>query len=169
MIRAELAIALILATTVFAATQPIDQSTLLSRAQDVVARLVSGDVEPLLPTLTDRMKAAIDADGLRRMMPNLALQYGAFKSQTGARFESQGVMRVVLVSCAFERANVEFRVAFDPNDRLAGLGLAPPKPSVPYSPAPYVTASAFRDEPFTVDAGGWPLPGTLSMPRAIRS
>ncbi len=129
-----------------------------------MARLVSGEVEPLWPTLTDQMKAAIDADGLRRMMPGLAVQFGAFKSQTGARFESQGVMRVVLVSCAFERANIEFRVAFDPNDRLAGLGVRPPEPTVAYSAPPYVTASAFRDEAITVDAGGWPLPGTLTLP-----
>ncbi len=149
-----------LATTQQVRTRPPS----LSRAQEVVPRLVSGEVEPLLPTLTDRMKAAIDADGLRRFMPGLVLQFGAFKSQTGARFESQGVMRVVIVSCAFERANVEFRVAFDPNDRLAGLGVAPPAPTVAYSAPSYVTASAFRDEPFTVDAGGWPLPGTLSMP-----
>jgi dienelactone hydrolase len=136
----------------------------VSRAQDVVQRLISGEVEPLLPTLTDRMKAAIDAQGLRSIMSALSLQVGAFKSQTGARFEAQGVMRVVIVSCAFERANVEFRVAFDPNDRLAGVGLAPPATAVAYSAAAYVTASAFRDETLTVDAGGWPLPGTLSMP-----
>jgi alpha-beta hydrolase superfamily lysophospholipase len=164
MLRLLLAIALLLATSSSGTTQQIDEAALVSRAQDIVARLVSGEVEPLLPTLTDRMKAAIDADGLRRLMPGLSLKFGAFKSQTGARFESQGVMRVVLVSCVFERANVEYRVAFDPNDRLAGLGIAPPAPTVPYSAAPYVTAPAFRDQPFTVDAGGWPLPGTLSMP-----
>ena|SRR5215203_1533360 len=164
MLRVLLAIGLILATSASATTQQMDQAALISRAQDVVARLVSGDVEPLVPTLTDRMKAAIDADGLRRLIPGLALQFGVFKSQTGARFESQGVMRVVLVSCVFESATVDFRVAFDPNDRLAGLGVASPKPSVTYSAASYVTPSAFRDEPSTVDAGGWPLPATLSMP-----
>jgi uncharacterized protein len=164
MLRVPLAIVLITATSASAITQQLDQAALVARAQDVVARLVSGEVEPLLPTLTDRMKAAIDANGLRRIMPALSLQFGAFKSHTGARFEAQGVMRVVIVSCAFERANVEFRVAFDPNDRLAGLGVAPPAPTVAFSAAAYVTASAFRDESFTVDAGGWPLPGTLSMP-----
>jgi dienelactone hydrolase len=59
---------------------------------------------------------------------------------------------------------VEFRVAFDPNDRLAGLGFGPPEPAVAYSAPPYVTASAFRDEAITIDAGGWPLPGTLTLP-----
>ena len=147
-----------------AAAQPADQSVLVARAQEAVARLVSGEVEPLLPTFTDKMKAAIDANGLRRFIPNLIARFGAFKSQTGARFESQGVMRVVLVACAFERANVEIRVAFNPADRIGGLGVGPPEPTVVYSAPAYVTASAFRDEAFTVDAGGWPLQGILSLP-----
>src|SRR5688572_15754761 len=160
-----LAIALSLAATVeFSALPQADQSVLITRAQDVVARLVSGDVEPLLPNFTDKMKAAIDANGLRRLIPSLVAQYGAFKSQTGARLESQGVMRVVLVACAFERANVEIRVAFNPADRIGGLGVGPPEPTVVYSAPAYVTASAFRDEAFTVDAGGWPLQGILSLP-----
>jgi uncharacterized protein len=160
-----LAIALTIASTVeFAAAQQADQSVLIARAQDLVTRLVSGDVEPLLPAFTDKMKAAVDANGLRRFIPNLVAQYGAFKSQTGARFESQGVMRVVIVACVFERANIEIRVAFDPVDRVGGLGLLPPQSTVAYSAPAYVTTSAFRDEAVTVDAGGWPLPGTLSMP-----
>jgi len=164
MVRLTIAVLLILAITTPEAAQQAEPSILVSRAQEVVERLVSGEVEPLLPTLTDRMKAAIDADGLRRIIFNLILQFGAFKSQDGARFEAQGVMRVVLVSCAFERANVEFRVAFDPNDRLAGLGVRPPEPTVAYSAPAYVTRGAFRDEAITIDAGGWPLPGTLTPP-----
>ena len=160
-----LAISLTMATAVVpAAAQQADQSVLVARAQEVVERLISGDVEPLLPTFTDKMQAAIDANGLRRLIPGLVAQVGPFKSQTSARFETQGVMRVVLVSCAFERANVEIRVAFDPADRLGGLSFRPPESPVAYSAPAYVTASAFRDEAFTFDAGGWPLQGTLSLP-----
>ena len=165
MLRVLLAISLTIATAVQpAAVQQADQSALVARAQEVVERLVSGEVEPLLPTFTEKMKAAIDANGLRRFIPGLVARYGSFKSQTGARFESQGVMRVVLVSCVFERANVEIRVAFDPVDRIGGLGVGPPESTVPYTSPSYVTPTAFRDEAFTVDAGGWPLPGILSLP-----
>ena len=134
---------------------------LVARAHDVIDRLVSGDVEPLILTFNDKMKAAIDADGLRRWCRTLAAQVGAFKTRNGARTESQGGLRVVLVSCAFERANVDFRVAFDSFDRIVGIGFRPPAPTVAYTAPAYVTPTAFRDEAFTVDAGGWPLPGTL--------
>jgi dienelactone hydrolase len=146
------------------ALQQADQSVLIARAQDVVARLVSGDVEPLLPSFTEKMQAAADANFLRRLIPGLVARVGAFKSQTAARFEQQGVMRVVLVTCAFERGNVEIRVAFDPTDRIGGLGIPPPASTVPYTTAAYATRALFRDEAVTVDAGGWPLPGVLSMP-----
>src|SRR5688572_6163351 len=125
MLRTLLAISLTFGIGASGAVQQADQAALVARAQDIVARLVSGDVEPLLPTLTDKMKGAIDANGLRGFVPNLVAKVGAFKSQTGARFVSQGVMRIVLVACAFERANVEIRVAFNPQDQLGGLGIGP--------------------------------------------
>ena len=137
---------------------------LVARARDVVERLVSGDVEPLFQNFNDKMKAAIDADGLRRMVPNVAVQAGSFKTQNGVRTDSQGGLRIVFVSCTFERATVDARIAFDSFDRIVGIGFRPPESTVAYVPPPYVTPSAFRDEPFIVDAGGWPLPGTLSMP-----
>ncbi|MEO7135754.1 MAG: alpha/beta fold hydrolase [Vicinamibacterales bacterium] len=164
MLRILLAMALAVASSASATTQQIDQVALVARAQEVVARLVSGDVQPLLHTLTEKMQAAVDANGLQRLIPSLVAQVGPFQSQIVARFESQGVMRVVLVSCEFERATVEIRVAFDPLDRLAGIGFLPPKPTVAYVAPPYVTVSAFRDEAITIDAGGWPLPGTLTLP-----
>ena len=137
---------------------------LVARAHDVIDRLVSGEVEPLIPTFNDKMKAAIDADGLRRLVPSLAPQFGAFKTRNIARTESQGGLRVVIVSCTFERAIVDLRVAFDSFDRIVGIGFRPPVSTVPYTAPAYVTASAFHDEEFTVDAGGWPLPGTLTRP-----
>ena len=88
-----LAIALTIVTGVSGAVQQADQSVLVTRAQEVVERLVSGEVEPLLPAFTDKMKAAADANFLRKLIPRLAAQFGAFKSQTGARFESQGGSR----------------------------------------------------------------------------
>jgi dienelactone hydrolase len=147
-----------------AAAQQAGESSLVARARDVVSRMLSGDVEPLLPSFTDRMKAAIDANGLRRMMGNLIIQAGAFKSQNGARVETRGPIRGVIVSCTFERAEVDMRIAFDPADRLAGIGIASMRPTASYVPSPYATTSAFRDQEITVDVGGWPLPGTLSMP-----
>ena len=163
--NALLAMTLTVAAAVESATvQQTDQSALIARAQELVARLISGDVEPLLPTFTDKMKAAVDANALRRLFPGLVAQFGPFKSQTGARFEPQGVMRVVLVACAFERANVEIRIAFNPADEVGGLGYRTLESTLPYATPAYVTSSAFRDDAVTIDAGGWPLQGTLSMP-----
>jgi dienelactone hydrolase len=145
-------------------SQPADASTLIPLAREVVDRLVSGQVEPLFQMFNEKMKAAIDADGLRRMIPSRIAQLGPFKSQVGARTESQDVLRVVFITCAFERANVDVRIAFDTFDRVVGIGFRPPVSTVSYAPPAYVTPSAFRDESLTVDAGGWPLPGTLSLP-----
>ena len=117
MLRLLLAVSLTVITgTEFPSARQADPwPALVARAQDVVADGSSpAKSSRCCLTFNDKMKAAIDADGLRRLVPSLAAQFGAFKSQTGARTESQGGLRVVLVSCAFERGNVDVRVAFDP-------------------------------------------------------
>jgi dienelactone hydrolase len=165
MLRPILAISLAVVTVAGAGAsqQPDPWPPLVARAREVVERLVSGEVEPLIPTFDDKMKAAIDADGLRKLAPSLVAQFGAFKSLNGTRTDAQSGFRVVFVSCTFERADVDIRVAFDSFDRIAGIGFRPATTTAYTAPA-YVTAAAFRDEAFTVDAGGWPLEGTLSLP-----
>ena len=137
---------------------------LMARAVDVVDRLASGAVDPVLAQFTDQMKAAVDPASLRSLFPSLVGQIGAFKEQLGARTETRGEFTVVLVSCSFERATVDVQVVFDPQGRIAGLAVRPPAPTTSYEAPSYVTPSAFRSDPVTVDAGGWPLPGTLTVP-----
>ena len=140
-------------------------AALTARAREVVERLASGDVAPIVPMLDDTMKAAIDEARLRAIFPAVIVQAGAYKGLEGIRTELRGPNRVVFVTCAFERNQVDVAVAFDGSGRITGLRLFPVvAPAASYSPPSYVDPAAFRDEPITVDAGGWPLPGTLTVP-----
>ena len=55
-------------------------------------------------------------------------------------------------------------LTLDAANKVAGLLMRPHASTVRYVAPPYVTAAAFTNQDVTVDAGGWPLPGTLSMP-----
>jgi hypothetical protein len=138
---------------------------LVERARDVVARLASGDVEPLMPAFTDQMRAALDAAKLKMLFPSVILQVGPFKGQTGTRTEVRDGFRLVIVTCAFDRGNLDVMVAFNPAEQIAGLNIRPPAaPAAAYASPSYATPAAFREEPLVVDAGGWPLPAVLTMP-----
>src|SRR5689334_13050802 len=144
-----------------------DGAALVGRSREVIDRLASGDVGPIVPMLNDTMKSATDASRLRAMFPSLVLQAGAYKGQTATRTEMQGEIRVVVVTCAFERGDVEVLVAFDAAGRIAGLRMRPgaaAAPATPFSSASYVAPATFREEPATVDAGGWALPGAVTVP-----
>jgi dienelactone hydrolase len=149
-----------------AAGQRPGEDVLVARAREVVDRLSTGDVAPILPLLDERMRAVLDETALRGVFPSVILQAGAFKGQTSSRVEVRGENRTVFVTCAFERSPLDVAVVFDASGHIAGLTVRPITSSAAaaYSPAAYVNPAAFRDETLTVDAGGWPLPATLSLP-----
>ncbi len=142
-----------------------DEASTIAQARALVQQLLAGDTAPLVARFTDQVKAAVSEAQIKQGVAGLPAQVGAFQSQGTARFEAKGPLRVVTVTCQYERAAIEVVIAFDAADRIAGLSMRPAAaPAPPYVPAPYAVATAFKDQPVTVDAGGWPLPGTLSMP-----
>jgi dienelactone hydrolase len=133
-------------------------------AEDVVDRLASGDVEPIVALFTEQMAAALTAEQLRGIFPALAAQVGAFERRGGHVSVARDPARVIVASTIFERGRFNVQVAFDADGRIAGLFVVPQPPAVAWTPPDYADLAAFRTEDVTVDAGGWPLPGTLTMP-----
>ena len=170
MVRLAIAVLLIFATTGRAVAQQAEPSVLISRAQDVVARLVSGEVEPLLPTLTDQDESGdrcgwAPPDDAGPGGPVRRLQVTDRSSVRVAGCDARGA-RVLRVRARECRVPGRVRPATIVSQASASVLRSRP---LPYSAPAYVTASAFRDEAITVDAGGWPLPGTLTLPIGERT
>lgn len=147
------------------AGQDADMARYVERANGIVDQLMADEVEPVAAMFNDRMKAAVTVEQLRGGLASARLQAGPFKARVDARGQMRGAMHAVVVTCEFERNNVEVAVAFDEADKIAGLSIRPATTTTePYATPAYVTPSAFTDVPVTVDAGGWPLPGLISMP-----
>lgn len=147
------------------AQQPDPWQPLVARAKVVVDQLVAGDTAPIVAQFNDQMKAALTEDRLKQTMVAVMAQAGAFKSQTSARGQAQGNFRVIIVSCAFEKSVVDVTVVFDAADKIAGLSLRPAAPSAAeYTLPPYAKPASLVESSLTVDAGGWPLPATLTLP-----
>ena len=110
-----------------------------------------------------QMSAALTADGLRGIWTSFHQQVGAFQSFLDQRASArpQGMTAVVL-GCQFEKAAVNLILAFDADNKIAGLHFTP-RPAVATEPA-RPTSTKFTEEQVTVGTGDWTLPGTLSMP-----
>jgi len=112
---------------------------------------------------TDDYASGLTATKLERYWLGLTAQHGAFDRVTGTeRANRDGTETVVArVACAQGTGQVELAA---PDGGVDGLWFP-----ATYSPPDYADRSAFTEREVTVDAGGCPLPATLSVPDATGS
>lgn len=113
----------------------------------------------------ETMKKAVTAAQLGAAAEQLAVKGGGWKGAGEARAEKRGALVSVTVRGDYERLAVDFLVSFDAAGKVAGFYITKMESTVPWALPPYAKAESYREEPARVDAGGWPLPATLSLPR----
>jgi fermentation-respiration switch protein FrsA (DUF1100 family) len=111
-----------------------------------------------------QMAAAMSASQLRDLWLTVRQQVGTFTSFIDQRVTTQAAgVTAVILGCQFDKTPVNVIVAFDAENKIAGLRITPRVAANQQSTAP-PTSSRFKEESVTVGAGEWALPGTLSMP-----
>jgi dienelactone hydrolase len=133
-------------------------------ARTTVERLAEGRYDAVVATFDEKMRAALPADKLRATWASVQTQTGAFRRVRDPRVETKGDFVLVVFPAEFANANAEIQLVFNPARRIAGFSVRPPTPDAAFSDAAYVVPGSFAERDATVDAGGWPLPGTLSVP-----
>ena len=158
------AAALAIASFAASSAQPVDEAKVVALARTALDHLVSGEHAPLIAMFDDKLRAAMPPEKLRATWNAVQAQFGAFKQAADPRIVIQGDIRVAVFAVEFERAKLLIQFAFNPAGQIGGFGARPPGPAAAFSDAPYVTPENFTERDVTVDAGGWPLPGTVAMP-----
>ena len=146
------------------AAQPTTPPDFVQLALTTVDRIVKGDYPALYATFDEKMRAALPEEKLRGTWASVQVQAGAFIKAGEPKLDSKGGFHIVTVPAEFANAKAEFVVAFNASGTIAGLNVRPAVPSTPFTDAAYVDRKAFTERDVTVDAGGWPLPGTLTVP-----
>jgi dienelactone hydrolase len=136
----------------------------VDHARRVINLLAQQKFDEVAAEFNAQLTSTVSAVQLRDLWTAFANQAGEFKSFIDDRVSATpyGVTAIV-VGCQFERGALNVIVAFDAQDKIAGLRLTPRAPASepPAAPPP---GSRFKEEALSVGASGWPLPGTLSMP-----
>jgi hypothetical protein len=130
--------------------------------------LVKEDFAGAVAQFDATMRSALPELKLREVWQTLRKQAGQFKTQLRTRMETLGGYNVVFVTCRFEQADLDAKVVFDARKQIAGLFFVP-STAAPgsFAPPPYAKAGAFGEKDFTVGAGEWSLPGTLTLPAEV--
>jgi len=141
------------------------------RADSVAVRLVEllvrGDYATAEAMFVPAVAAALPEAKLQATWEAVQGQVGQFRRQTGTRVSTVRAFQAVVVTAEFERATLDFRVTVDSSEHVAGFFIQPAAPSgaaalPPYAPQP----SSYTERSIVVGASGWPLPGTLMVPRS---
>jgi len=139
------------------------ESPAVDHATRVLDLLEAGKFEEVAAEFNAKMVAALPVSRLRDVWTTVSRQAGARTSIIRQRVVTQatGIVTVVNV-CQFEKAALTVMLSFDSENKIAGMNITPSNsPAVPNA-AP--ASTRFTEEPVTVGAGKWALPGTLSMP-----
>ena len=138
-------------------------------AKHIVGLLAARDFETAVKSFDAAMSEALPAANLGEVWQTLEAQAGPFKEQTGARQETEAGLAIVFVTCRFQHAVLEAKIAFDASGKIAGLYFVPPRATAEHTmpehsmPA-YARPEAFSARQVTVGSGVWVLPGTLLIP-----
>lgn len=150
----------------FASAAPQAASPLVDAAKQIVDEMVAGQFGKVEALYNEKMAAALPPGKLASAWNSLIGQVGVFQSIDQTRTDRAGDQKIVTLVCKFERAELDARVAFDPDGKLAGLFFRPHEQPFPSWTAPsYVNPSSFMESSLPLVNGKYDLPGTLTVPK----
>ncbi|QUH26234.1 alpha/beta fold hydrolase [Serpentinicella alkaliphila] len=135
-------------------------------AEGFVDYIVAEDFESAVAMFDDNMKKAMSVSKFEQTWSQLQKQVGGFERKISNRVEKIKEYDVVFVTCKFEQDNIDIKVVFNKDKRIAGLFFEPAKDVdvTEYSPPIYSQPKNFTESEITIGNDEWALPGTLTIP-----
>ncbi len=137
---------------------------LIQEARDFINQMAQGDFTGTGRLFDSTMAQALPEATMKEAWHQLIGQAGAFQSVLTCQAADHQEIRIVMVSCQFQNAPIDFRVVFNPSGQISGLNYQLAASATPYNPPAYVHPEAFHEVEVSVGSGEWALPGTLSLP-----
>lgn len=161
---------LVLAFTIMSCGEKDDdtplQGDLTGLAKEYISKLGTGDFDDADTYHNADMRQALPGNKLAETWQSIEAQFGSYQNIERTRTGEVQGFDLVFVTVNFSKAEVEFRVVFDDDQRIAGFhieSVADPLADL-YTPPDYAQLGRFTEEEVTVGSGEWALPGTLTLP-----
>ena len=104
--------------------QPAQESgtiDLTNQAKDFVDLLVQGEYARVLDRFDGKMQEALPEEQVEEMWTALQDKFGRFQKQIGVRQTREHGFDCVYVTCSFDSKNIEIKVVYDNEQKVAGL------------------------------------------------
>ncbi len=159
-----LAVTYLIAVAVeFAPAQETGGADLKAQARQFVEQLNSGQYDQAVKGFDATMTGAMPANKLRDAWQSLPPRAGVFREIVGVTMVKKGDFDIAVVTCRFEKGNLDVKVVYDTEGKISGLWFSPTTPPTS-PPPPYADPKSFTEQEVTVGSGWWALPGTLTRP-----
>ncbi len=159
--RKMLTLALFLAP-VFSNSQP--NQDIAVKANTFVDSLNAGMYEAAMKDFDNKMKQALPSEKLKQIWESIQAQVGPIKEKLGIRTEKAGGYDIIYVVCAFENSNLDVKVVFSSDEKIAGLFFLPSKELQEWEAPDYADPDSFYEIDTLKLANEWALPAVLTMP-----
>jgi len=119
-----------------------------------------------------KMREVLGPDKLEGLWKQLGQQLGPIEKMGPPRTDKVQSSTRVKIRCDFKNSPLDALISFNAQGQIEGFFLVDAeKTADAHEPAgpPYAERSKFTEEPLTVGARDWPLPGTLTRPKGVES
>ena len=130
-----------------------------TRARDFVNFLRSEESEKAYSLFNNQMAEAISLEDLRTIWSELEDRVGSYKGIVATKTETEMGYRVIYVTTEFEETELDIKVVFDSEAKIAGLWFIEF-----YSPPEYADPDSFTEVELVIGSEEWALPATLTLP-----
>jgi hypothetical protein len=137
----------------------------VAEARTWVQTAAAGDFVKAAAAFDKTLGEQLPVDKLEATWAALAPQAGNFNSIIAARTEKQSSYDIVYVTCEFENMNLDIKLVYDADGKVAGLYFTPSTAATEYTLPAYGDTGSFTESEITVGTGKWALPGTLTIPK----
>ena len=128
-----------------------------------VKALSQGRFDEAAKTFDPTMSAALPPPKLAATWKELQGQVGAFRSTGSVRHEPAGPYTVVFVRCLFDGGELDTKIIYSSDGKVAGLFFVPPTMGSTWAAPSYGDESKVREIDVVVGKE-WPLVGKLTLP-----
>ena len=144
---------------------PSAEASLKDDAGRFVQRLKLKNYEKANSTFTAKMKKLMGPAVLKDTWEKLTGSIGELDSIINIKEVESSGFQVVVLTGKFEKMTFDIKVVYDKEKKISGLYFSPGITTVPYKIPAYVKQNSFTEKEVAVDVGGWPLPGTVTIPK----
>jgi len=137
----------------------------INLAESFFAALDSGNYDKAYAFFDVSVRDKIKPENLKALWTQVEGKLGQFKAFDGVQNKIKEDFQLVILNLKFANDNQPFQLAFNKDNKIAGIFLLPKSDESAYKQPSYADTAAFTQKLVTIKSGKFELPAMLTLPK----